>query len=114
MSAITTPRRSGSTAMKLVGTAADEIDSRVHPAGPLRRQINKVFPTHWSFMLGEIALYSFIVLLISGTWLAIFYDPSMADTTYEGTYAGLRGLVMSKAYESTVNISIDILSLIHI
>ncbi|WP_282439731.1 cytochrome bc complex cytochrome b subunit [Actinomycetospora sp. TBRC 11914] len=108
MSAITTPRRSGSTAMKLVGTAADEIDSRIHPAGGIRRQINKVFPTHWSFMLGEIAMYSFIVLLISGTWLAVFYDPSMAETTYEGTYAGLRGVVMSKAYESTVNISIDV------
>jgi quinol---cytochrome-c reductase cytochrome b subunit len=108
MSAITTPQRSGSTAVKLVGTAADEIDSRIHPAGGIRRQINKVFPTHWSFLLGEIALYSFVVLLISGTWLAIFYDPSMADTTYEGSYAGLRGVVMSKAYESTVNISIDV------
>jgi ubiquinol-cytochrome c reductase cytochrome b subunit len=108
MSAITTPRRSGSTAMKLVGTAADEVDSRIHPAGGIRRQINKVFPTHWSFMLGEIAMYSFIVLLISGTWLAVFYDPSMAETTYEGTYAGLRGVTMSMAYESTVNISIDV------
>ncbi len=108
MSAITTPRRSGSTAMNLVATAADEIDSRIHPAGGIRRQINKVFPTHWSFMLGEIAIYSFIVLLISGTWLAVFYDPSMADTTYEGSYAGLRGVTMSMAYQSTVNISIDV------
>src|SRR3954469_11407427 len=106
MSAITTPTRSGSTAMKLVGMAADEVDSRVHPAGPVRRQINKVFPTHWSFMLGEIAMYSFIVLLISGTWLAVFYDPSMAETTYEGVYPGLRGVTMSMAYESTVDISL--------
>nr|WP_308286250.1 cytochrome bc complex cytochrome b subunit [Actinomycetospora endophytica] len=94
--------------MRIVGTAADEIDSRVHPAGPIRRQINKVFPTHWSFMLGEIALYSFIVLLLTGTWLAIFYDPSMAETTYEGSYAGLRGVIMSQAYLSTVDISIDV------
>ncbi|WP_308286367.1 cytochrome bc1 complex cytochrome b subunit [Actinomycetospora endophytica] len=108
MSAITTPKRSGSAAMKLLGTAADEVDSRVHPAGPIRRQINKVFPTHWSFMLGEIALYSFIVLLLTGTWLAIFFDPSMAETTYEGSYAGLRGVIMSKAYESAVNISMDV------
>ncbi len=108
MSAITTPRRSGSTAMKLVGTAADEVDSRIHPAGGIRRQINKVFPTHWSFMLGEINIYAFIVLLLSGTWLAVFYDPSMAETTYNGTYAGLRGVTMSMAYESTVNISIDV------
>ncbi|HEY2222462.1 cytochrome b, partial [Actinomycetospora sp.] len=108
MSAITTPKRSGSAAMKLLGTAADEVDSRVHPAGPVRRQINKVFPTHWSFMLGEIALYSFIVLLLTGTWLAIFFDPSMAETTYEGSYAGLRGVIMSKAYESAVDISMDV------
>ena len=108
MSAITTPRRGGSIAMKLVGTAADEVDSRIHPAGGLRRQINKVFPTHWSFMLGEIAMYSFIVLLLTGTWLAIFYDPSMAKTTYEGVYPGLRGLSMTKAYESSVGISLDI------
>ncbi|MFC5062311.1 cytochrome b [Actinomycetospora atypica] len=108
MSAITTPTRSGSTAMKYVGLAADEVDSRIHPAGPVRRQINKVFPTHWSFMLGEIAMYTFIVLLISGTWLAVFYDPSMAETTYEGVYPGLRGVTMSMAYESTVNISMDV------
>ncbi|WP_285591817.1 cytochrome bc complex cytochrome b subunit [Actinomycetospora sp. NBRC 106378] len=108
MSAITTPTRSGSTAMKLAGTAADEVDSRIHPAGGIRRQINKVFPTHWSFMLGEIAMYSFIVLLLSGTWLAVFYDPSMAETTYEGVYPGLRGVTMSMAYESTVNISMEV------
>jgi ubiquinol-cytochrome c reductase cytochrome b subunit len=108
MSAITTPTRSGSTAAKLAGTAADEIDSRIHPAGGIRRQINKVFPTHWSFMLGEIAMYSFIVLLLTGTWLAVFYDPSMAKVTYEGTYPGLRGLEMTKAFESTVHISLDV------
>ena len=108
MSSITTPTRSGDLAMKLVGTVADEVDSRIHPAGGLRRQINKVFPTHWSFMLGEINIYAFIVLLVSGTWLAVFYDPSMAETTYEGVYPGLRGVTMSMAYESTVNISMDV------
>ena len=48
---------------------------RYHPAAGLRKQFNKVFPTHWSFLLGEIALYSFIVLLLSGTFLALFFDP---------------------------------------
>ncbi len=97
-----------STAMRLVATAADEADSRYHPAGGIRRQIDKVFPTHWSFMLGEINIYSFIVLLLSGTWLAIFYDPSMADTTYQGVYLPLQGVEVSKAYESTVDISMQI------
>jgi ubiquinol-cytochrome c reductase cytochrome b subunit len=109
MSAITTPtRKGGSTAMKLVGSAADEADSRFHPAGPLRRQINKVFPTHWSFMLGEINMYAFIVLLISGTWLAVFYDPSMAEVTYGGPYVPLQGVEMSRAYESTLQISFEV------
>ena len=54
---------------KLADIAAeqgDAIDSRYHPSAAVRRQLNKVFPTHWSFLLGEIALYSFIVLLITG------------------------------------------------
>ncbi len=57
------------------------IDSRYHLAAGMRRQINKVFPTHWSFLLGEIALYSFIILLISGVYLTLFFDPSMATSS---------------------------------
>ena len=94
--------------MKLVGTAADEADSRFHPAGPLRRQINKVFPTHWSFMLGEINMYAFIVLLVSGTWLAVFYDPSMTEVTYNGVFQPLQGVEMTRAYESTLDISFEV------
>ncbi len=56
----------------------------------MRRQINKVFPTHWSFLLGEMALYSFIILIISGVYLTLFFDPSMAKTTYNGVYQNLR------------------------
>jgi ubiquinol-cytochrome c reductase cytochrome b subunit len=108
MSAITTPtRKGGGLAMKLAGTAADEADSRFHPAGPLRRQINKVFPTHWSFMLGEINMYAFIVLLLSGTWLAVFYDPSMTEVTYNGSFENLRGIEMSRAFASTLDISFE-------
>ena len=64
--------------------ALDELDQRYHPAAGLRKQFNKVFPTHWSFMLGEVALYSFIVLLLSGTYLALFFDPSMAEVALRG------------------------------
>jgi ubiquinol-cytochrome c reductase cytochrome b subunit len=86
----------------------DEIDSRYHPAAAVRRQLNKVFPTHWSFLLGEIALYSFIVLLITGVYLTLFFDPSMAEVTYNGVYQPLRGIHMSKAYESTLDISFEV------
>ena len=67
------------------------IDSRYHPSGAVRRQLNKVFPTHWSFLLGEIAMYSFVVLLLTGVYLTLFFDPSMAEVTYNGVYQPLRG-----------------------
>ena len=83
---------------KLAEVAAAQgnaIDSRYHPSAAVRRQLNKVFPTHWSFLLGEIALYSFIVLLITGVYLTLFFDPSMAEVTYNGVYQPLRGVQMS-------------------
>ena len=88
--------------------AGDNIDSRYHPSAALRRQLNKVFPTHWSFLLGEIAMYSFIVLLLTGVWLTLFFDPSMAEVTYNGVYQPLRGIQMSRAYETALNISFEI------
>ena len=59
-------------------------------------------------MLGEIALYSFIMLLLTGTFLALFFDPSMAETTYNGSYTPLRGIEMTKAYETSLNLSFDV------
>jgi len=91
-----------------VGQAGRELDDRVTGAGFLRKQINKVFPTHWSFMLGEIALYSFIVLLLSGTYLALFFDPSMEKVEYHGAYRFLQGLEMSRAYETTLDLSFEV------
>src|SRR5215472_13212931 len=87
---------------------ADALDQRYHLASGLRRQINKVFPTHWSFLLGEIALYSFVVLLITGVWLTLFFDPSMAHVTYDGVYQPLRGVEMSKAFETALNLSFEV------
>src|SRR3712207_7035613 len=102
MSAITTPTGQGPNPR--VARALDELDQRYHPAAGLRKQFNKVFPTHWSFMLGEVALYSFIVLLLSGTFLALFFDPSMTEVVYEGPFDNLRGVPMSRAYESALEI----------
>ncbi len=106
MSSITTPTSSGGTSR--LGKALDELDQRYHPAAGLRKQFNKVFPTQWSFMLGEVALYSFIVLLVSGTYLGLFFDPSMTEVTYNGVFDNLRGLSMSRAYESALEISFDV------
>lgn len=90
---------------EIAAKQGDAIDSRYHPSAAVRRQLNKVFPTHWSFLLGEIALYSFLVLLLTGVWLTLFFDPSMAHVTYDGVYQPLRGVGMSRAYETALDIS---------
>jgi ubiquinol-cytochrome c reductase cytochrome b subunit len=84
------------------------VDSRYHPSAAVRRQLNKVFPTHWSFLLGEIAMYSFIVLLLTGVYLTLFFDPSMQDVTYNGVYQPLRGVEMSRAFASSLDISFEV------
>src|SRR5918995_4213336 len=83
-------------------------DERVGLASLSRPFLRKVFPDHWSFLLGEVALYSFIILLITGVFLTIWFKPSMAEIEYEGTYQLLRGLPMSEAYASTLALSFDI------
>lgn len=88
--------------------AADNVDSRYSGAGFLRPQLNKVFPSHWSFMLGEMALYSFIVLLLTGTYLALFFDPSITKVIYDGAYLPLNGVEMSRAYASALDLSFDV------
>ncbi|MGI8954170.1 MAG: cytochrome bc1 complex cytochrome b subunit, partial [Nocardioidaceae bacterium] len=93
---------------KRAGGPVKWLDERVGAAGVARGLIRKVFPDHWSFMLGEIALYSFIVLLLSGTFLTFWFHPSMQETTYTGSYTPLYGLEMSQAYASTLDISFDI------
>jgi len=91
-----------------IGGAANYLDERLSLGGVLKNFGRKVFPDHWSFMLGEVAMYSFVVLLISGTFLTFFYQPSMAAVHYEGSYAPLKGAEMSIAYASSLDISFDI------
>lgn len=86
----------------------NNIDSRYTAASGMRRQINKVFPTHWSFLLGEIALYSFIILLLTGVYLTLFFDPSITKVIYDGAYLPLRGVEMSRAYETALNLSFEV------
>ncbi|HIV57433.1 MAG TPA: cytochrome bc complex cytochrome b subunit [Candidatus Stackebrandtia faecavium] len=93
---------------QLPGKVGGELDDRFKMASPARQLMTKVFPDHWSFLLGEIALFSFIVLLLTGTFLALFFEPSMVEVKYDGSYVPLRGIEMSKAYESTLDISFDI------
>ncbi|HEY0938310.1 MAG TPA: ubiquinol-cytochrome c reductase cytochrome b subunit [Trebonia sp.] len=84
------------------------LDDRFHGAKGVRVLMKKVFPDHWSFMLGEIALWSFVILLLTGTFLALFFQPSSAQVVYHGSYAKLDGITVSQAYSSTLNMSFDV------
>ncbi len=91
-----------------VGAVAEWADDRLGLATLAKKQLRKVFPDHWSFMLGEIALWSFVVLLLSGVFLTLWFTPSMGETTYQGSYAQLRGVGMSEAFASTLKLSFDV------
>ncbi|MBN9606778.1 MAG: ubiquinol-cytochrome c reductase cytochrome b subunit [Actinomycetales bacterium] len=94
--------------MRFTNWAANWVDERTSMSGLVKELGRKIFPDHWSFMLGEVALYSFIVILLSGTFLTFFFQASMAPVEYEGSYAPLKGLEMSSAMASTLDISFDI------
>lgn len=91
-----------------VGGIANWMDERTGGAKGIRFLMKKVFPDHWSFMLGEVAMYSLVILLLTGTFLTFWYVPSAGHTVYDGSYVPLKGIPMSEAFASTVRISHDI------
>jgi ubiquinol-cytochrome c reductase cytochrome b subunit len=93
---------------RVAGTVANYVDERTGAAKWAKKNLTKVFPDHWSFLLGEVALYSFIILLLSGTFLTFWFDPSQREVLYEGSYEPLNGLHMSAAYASTLHISFEV------
>ncbi|HMK92887.1 MAG TPA: cytochrome b, partial [Thermoleophilia bacterium] len=74
----------------------------------IRRELRHIFPDHWSFFLGEIGLYCFIVLIATGVFLAFFFTASSEPVVYQGSYAPLHGTVVSAAYDSVLHISFDV------
>jgi ubiquinol-cytochrome c reductase cytochrome b subunit len=49
-----------------------------------------------------------LILLLSGTFLTFWFDPSMRHVVYEGSYQPLNDVEMSAAYASTLHISFDV------
>lgn len=96
------------TKSTITNKLAGYLDDRTGIAVAVKTFGRKIFPDHWSFMLGEVALYSFVAILISGVFLTFFFDPSMAHTHYKGSYTPLRDIPMSAALSSTLNISFDV------
>ena len=97
-----------SRGQRFTGAASNYIDERTSISGAVKELGRKIFPDHWSFLLGEIALYSFVVILLTGTFLTFFYDPSMQELEYDGSYLPLKGVEMSAAMASSLDISFDI------
>jgi ubiquinol-cytochrome c reductase cytochrome b subunit len=94
--------------MRFVNWGANYIEDRTSLSGFVKELGRKIFPDHWSFMLGEVALYSFVVILLSGTFLTFFFQASMTHVVYDGSYAPLKGVGMSAAMASTLDISFDV------
>jgi len=86
------------------------LDDRLGVAKGGRVLLDKIFPDHWSFLLGEIALYSFVVLIATGVYLSLYYVPSASEFIYHGVYAPLRGSRVSGAFASTVDLSFGVRS----
>jgi ubiquinol-cytochrome c reductase cytochrome b subunit len=84
------------------------IDTRLGSARLVRTALNKVFPDHWSFMIGELGLYCFVVLVLTGVYLTFFFDPSTNQVIYNGSYEPLRGVEMTEAYRSALELSFDV------
>ena len=100
----TGPSASGSKA----GAAATWVDERTGLAKGAAYMMKKVFPDHWSFMLGEVAMYSMIICLLTGVFLSFWFVPSAGQIPYNGSYLPLQGVIMSEAYNSTLGISFDV------
>ncbi|MFJ8623950.1 cytochrome bc complex cytochrome b subunit [Kitasatospora sp. NPDC093550] len=87
---------------------ADWTDGRLGIYSLAKANLRKIFPDHWSFMLGEVALYTFVIIILTGVWLTLFFNPSMGEVVYDGSYVPLKGIPMSEAYASTINISFEV------
>ena len=91
-----------------VGRLGRWLDARTGAARVGKGALSKVFPNHWSFLLGEIALYSFVILVVTGIFLTFFFRASTEPVVYEGSYGPLQGAEVSQAYASAMNITFDV------
>ncbi|KAB8168623.1 ubiquinol-cytochrome c reductase cytochrome b subunit [Streptomyces sp. 3MP-14] len=109
MSTATEPRKSTAKGKAPAGEkVADWADGRLGIYGLAKANMRKIFPDHWSFLLGEICLFSFIIVILTGVYLTLFFVPSMGEVEYTGSFGPMQGVMMSEAYASTLDISFDV------
>src|ERR1700709_1929507 len=102
------PRQPPHHGAPMMRRTARWLDRRIGAADFARTALNKVFPDHWSFMIGELVLYCFMVLVLTGIYLTFFFSPSPKVVTYHGSYGPLQGVPMSDAYRSALDLSFDV------
>jgi ubiquinol-cytochrome c reductase cytochrome b subunit len=103
-----TPAKLERKAAAALGDAGRSIDDRLGSAKFAKKALQHIFPDHWSFLLGEIAMYSFIILVVTGTFLTLWFRPDLTEIVYHGSYHKLDGIKMSEAYSSTIGLSFDV------
>lgn len=86
----------------------EAVDARLRLRRPSQRTLTKVFPHHWSFLFGEVALFAFVILVLTGIFLTMFYTPSVETVTYTGAHEVYRGRELPAAFESIVRMSEDV------
>jgi ubiquinol-cytochrome c reductase cytochrome b subunit len=84
------------------------LDERTGFASIARTVLRKVFPDHWSFLLGEIALFCYVVLVATGVFLTFFFAADTRPVTYEGAYPAMRGAQVSAAFDSVMHLSFEV------
>ena len=104
----TKPQEQQRGSVRFTNAAANYLDERTKVGSVVKEFGRKVFPDHWSFLLGEVALYSFVVILLSGTFLTLFFQATMIETVWDGPFAPMKGVEMSGAMASTLDISFSV------
>jgi ubiquinol-cytochrome c reductase cytochrome b subunit len=94
--------------MSMIERSVRYLDERLGTASFARKTLRKVFPDHWSFLLGEIALFALVVIVFTGVFLTFFYTPDARPTVYQGAYEPMRGQEVSAAYESVLRLSFQV------
>src|SRR3954471_20869048 len=74
----------------------------------VQKSARKLFPANWSFLLGEITLYAFVGLLLSGIYLALFFSPSTAAVVYHGPDRSFEGRPLPEAFVSVMRLSLEV------
>jgi ubiquinol-cytochrome c reductase cytochrome b subunit len=92
----------------LMGRLLDAIDRRTGLRSVVRKTADKVFPGHWSFLLGEVALITFGILVVTGIVLALFYRPFIDPVAYSGSAELYQGRTVPAVFGSILRLTHDI------